>query len=120
MAQFTRRSLSKAIADTGKLVDDLKIQKSEVVAISIDSWGDTDMHMEPSGFVRLFQELSVHLNELETHIDKSGKMHASFSKRKTSFATMIRPDTAEMNAIKGVPVAVISGPIQSLAIEEQK
>ena len=99
MSEFTGRSLKKAMADTTRLVEELRIKKAELVGINVDSFGDTRIHMKAPGFVRVVRARRVALQKVRTSLDDNGNLHAEFSSWRTLFVTMVKPNTEEMEAL---------------------
>lgn len=118
VAEFTNRSLRKALLDTERLVSEISLRKKSIFAISIDSFGDTDIHCEPGEFVRVFKLLRVRRDTMEAHLSAKGDLHASFIARQTKFTCMIDKDTPEFLALMGrrTPAIATTGR-QQLLIE---
>ena len=98
--QFSGRALSTALRQTAVVVEELGIQKPELVDISVDPWGDSEIHLEPAGFVRVFRSLRVNKDKREMHTSEAGNLHAMFFAKGCTWRTMIRAGTPEMEAIK--------------------
>lgn len=81
-------------------MEELRIQKPELVDISVDPWGDSQIHLEPAGFVRVFRSLRVNKDKRDMHVSDKGHLHAKFFAKGCTFVTMIRAGTPEMEAIQ--------------------
>ena len=85
------RSIQKALRDSAGLVEQLAIKREELACVRVDSFGDSNVHLSPSGFIRVFNAMRVRRSTLKADVI-DGDLHAEFKVRYTRFVCVVRKE----------------------------
>lgn len=103
------RSISAEMDYLRKLFVDLKIRRSNVIAVTVYSSGNASVFVEMQELGRLYHLLKIPRHKLKIRRSENGSLHVDFAAKECTFSGMVAaPAVDEWLRMNGIDVPKLS------------